>query len=82
MARNEYKGFNLFFDISDEELRSRNQAVVLRNIAQAHRQKDNNISAQGAGLIVGYFSEIAPQFRAKVMEKFEQAMKEDGFVRD
>lgn len=75
-----YKGYALFFEISEEELRSRNQAVVMANIALDHRTAAKTISAQGAGLIMGYFNEIAPQFRNKVYEKFQQRLMEEGFI--
>ena len=75
-----YKGYELFFNIADEELRSRNQAVVMANIALDHRTDKKTISATGAGLIAGYFNEIAPQFRQKVLAKFQERMKEEGFL--
>lgn len=75
-----YKGYNLFFDIADEELRSRNQAVVMANIALDHRAADKTINPMGAALILGYFNEIAPQFRKNVFAKFQHRLEESGFV--
>lgn len=75
-----YKGYNLFFDLGEEELRSRNQAVVMANIALDHRTGDKKISPQGTALILGYFNEIAPQFRKKVFDKFQQRLQEEGFI--
>jgi hypothetical protein len=75
---NEYKGFSLFNDIEDDALRTRNQAVVLANISESH-SKNRKISANGMGLIIGYFDKIAKIDRRTVMEQYIQFMKERGF---
>lgn len=79
MALNNYKGFNLFFDVSDESLRSRNQAVVMANIFEDH-QRDGKLSINGTGLLLGYFDCIAHQFRGLVNNKFQLLLKERGYV--
>lgn len=76
---NEYKGFSLFFDIDDATLRNRNQAVVLANMAETS-SKNRKISANGMGLIIGYFDKIPKEERKSVYDQFLQFMKERGFV--
>lgn len=77
--KNNYKGFSLFNDIDDSELRMRNQAVVLTNIAQDN-VRDKKISPKGAGLILGYFGLIDPNDRGDVQELFKQNMLRSGFA--
>lgn len=79
MASN-YKGFALFFEISDEELRSRNQAAVIANIWEDNSQ-DKKLSKLGFNLITSYYAEIAPQFRGKVKDKLEKILAERGYVK-
>lgn len=74
-----FKGFDLFNDIADMELRIRNQAVVLTNIAQDNI-KEKKISAKGASLILGYFGLIDPNDRADVQAAFKANMLRNGFA--
>lgn len=74
----EYKGFSLFFDIEDSSLRSRNQAVVLANMAESN-SKNRRITPNGAGLIIGYFDRIPKEERKTVYDKFVVEMKARGF---
>lgn len=74
----EYKGFSLFFDIEDSDLRSRNQAVVLANMAESN-SKNRRITPNGAGLIIGYFDRIPKEERKTVYDKFVVEMKARGF---
>jgi len=74
----EYKGFSLFFDIEDSVLRSRNQAVVLANMAESN-SKNRRITPNGAGLIIGYFDRIPKEERKTVYDKFVVEMKARGF---
>jgi hypothetical protein len=74
-----YKGFELFNDIEDDALRTRNRAVVLANIAEDHT-KDRRINAKGASLILGYFHAIIPEERNTVRVAFADNMKQRGFA--
>ena len=74
----EYKGFSLFFDIEDSSLRSRNQAVVLANMAESN-SKNRRITPNGAGLIIGYFDKIPKEERKSVYDRFVVEMKARGF---
>ena len=73
-----FKGFELFHDIEDSILRTRNQAVVLTNIA-TDNSKNGLITPKGAGLILGYFQHIPMDERNTVKDKFKVFMNERGF---
>jgi hypothetical protein len=79
MSKSTYRGFELFNDIEDAALRTRNRAVVLANIAENHT-RNRLISPNGAGLLLGYFGCIPIEERRTVQEAFVVNMKERGFV--
>lgn len=76
---NEYKGFSLFSDIEDIDLRNRNRAVVLANIAE-NNSKNQRVGPNGVGLILGYFSNVPEAEREDVKERFKNCMIERGFA--
>lgn len=78
IKRNTYKGFELFNDITDAVLRTRNRAVVLANIAEDN-SKSKLISPRGASLILGYFQLVPPEERENVKSKFAETMLQRGF---
>ncbi len=78
MAATNYKGFDLFDDIEDATLRTRNRAVVLTNIAEDHT-KERRINAKGAALILGYFGSIPDNERGVVRDVFKSTMKDRGY---
>ena len=78
--QNEFRGFSLFSDIEDAELRARNRAVVLTNIAEDNKTKDKKISSKGAMLILGYFSNIPQEERKEVSSRFATEMNARGFA--
>jgi len=78
--KNEFKGYSLFNDIEDVELRNRNRAVILANIIE-HNTKSRRVSPQGAALVLGYFSYVPMEDRKDVEERFEVIVKERGYVR-
>lgn len=75
---NEFKGFSLFNDIEDAELRNRNRAVVMANIAKDHN-RNGLINAAGAALIIGYFDRVPQVDRGSVLKTYVQRMYEEGF---
>ena len=77
--KNDYKGFCLFGDIEDEQLRTRNRATVLSNIAESNI-KDRRINAKGIALILGYFNQIPMAERTPVKDKFKADMIQRGFA--
>lgn len=74
----EFKGFSLFNDIEDAELRNRNRGVVLANIATNHSKK-GKVSPGAAGLILGYFDKVPGEDRGSVTQYFQSFMAERGF---
>lgn len=78
---NEFKSFCLFNDIEDTELRNRNRAVVLTNIAEdCTDRKTKRVNMKGAGLILGYFNQVAVADREDVKNKFSDNMHSRGFA--
>ena len=78
MENNNYKTLPLFNDIEDEELQSRNRAVIMANVSEQYT-RGNKITAKGAALILGYFNCIPDVERKAVQEKYIVAMKERGY---
>lgn len=76
---NNFKGFDLFNDIEDFALRTRNRAVVMANMAEDNT-KGPLISPKGAGLILGYFGAIPEGERVAANEKFLENMKQRGYA--
>lgn len=77
---NEYKGYSLFSDIEDADLRNRNRAVILANIAEDNTDhKTKNINVKGASLILGYFLKVPEAERDNVKSRWVQNMTQRGF---
>ena len=79
VQNNEYKGFSLFNDIDDAALRTRNRAVTLCNIAEAHTNKEKRISPGGASLMIRYTEQISQEERKEMLNKMVVFMKERGY---
>lgn len=79
IKRTTYKGFELFLDIVDNKLRTRNQAVVLANIAEDN-SKNRLISPKGASLILGYFQQVPEEDRNTVKDLFKENMISRGYA--
>lgn len=73
----QYKGFDLFNDIEDNALRTRNRAVVLANIAEDN-MKQKKVSPKGLSLILGYFNLIPDAEKNSVKNKWAECMRERG----
>ena len=79
--KNEYCGFSLFNDIEDVELKTRNRAVIMANIAEQYIMPLTfKIAVKGASLIVGYSCCIPKEERGVVFEKFKTIMQERKFI--
>lgn len=76
---NKWKGYSLFNDVEDFELRSRNRGVVMANIFEEHL-RDGVLSPVKAGLILEYFSRIPPTERSLAKDMFEAMLLERGLV--
>lgn len=77
--KNEIKGYSLFKDIEDANLRNRNRYVVLANMAEAHT-KQKKLTEKGTYLILSYFNEIPKEDKNAVYEGFKKEMKERGYA--
>jgi hypothetical protein len=78
---NDFKTYSLFNDIEDVELRNRNRAVVLTNMAEDHiDRKSKRVTMKGAALILGYFGNIEEADREDVKDQFSQMMHQRGFA--
>ncbi len=75
---NQFRGFDLFNDIEDTELRNRNRAIVLANIAEDNA-RERRISPGAAGTILGYFKQVPDEDKHDVQNRFIRAMQERGF---
>jgi hypothetical protein len=79
--QNEFKGFSLFNDVEDTELRAQNRGRVMANMAEDHTDKNKKrLSPKGASLILNYFNLIKGEDRNAAKEKFQTEMQARGFV--
>lgn len=78
--QNEFKGFSLFTDVADAELRTRNRAVVLSNIAEDNKLGNDRISPKGVALMLGYFAQIPQEERKQCTSEFAAEMTKRGFA--
>jgi len=78
MIQDNYKGFALFSDVMDKEVRIRNRATVLANISQDN-MRENKLSPKGVSLVLGYFSSIPEDERLAVRAAFVESMNSRGF---
>ena len=75
----EFKGFSLFDDINDKQLRSRNRAVLLANITEDNLTPNKRLTEKGTVLVLGYFTAIPEDERADVQVAYEQVLRERNF---
>jgi hypothetical protein len=79
--QNEFKGFSLFNDVEDAELRAQNRGRVMANMAEDHSDKrTRKVNPKGASLILSYFSRIVEADRNTAKDKFKTEMEARGFV--
>ncbi len=79
--QNEFKGYSLFNDVEDVELRNRNRAVILANIMEDNLTAKKKVTGKGSTLILGYFLNVPEVDRKSVRDKFAKAITERGFIR-
>lgn len=73
-----FKGFSLFNDIEDLELRKRNRAVIMVNLL-ADNFSQGKIEARGSLLIIGYMSKVPTEDRKELVDEFVRQANERGF---
>lgn len=76
---NEYKGFSLFNEIKDSELRTRNRAVVLANITEDNLTPNKRLTPKGAVLVLGYFTAIPEEEKGATQVRYQQELQARGF---
>lgn len=76
---NEYKGFSLFNEIADSELRTRNRAVILANMTEDNLTPNRRLTPKGAVLVLGYFTCIPEEEKAKTQAAYKTALEQRGF---
>lgn len=76
---NAYKGYSLFNDVADENLRNSNRARVMLNIFEQYT-KIGKISQKGAALVLGYFANLPEKERQAPHDILSQMLKERGYA--
>lgn len=75
----QHRGFELFNDVEETNLRNQNRAVVLSNISEDH-SKNRLITPKGMALILGYFNEVPMEDRLDVKDRYANEMRLKGWV--
>jgi len=70
--KNEYNEYSLFQDVADEELRARNQGIVLANIVE-DSFISGRVSQKGCMMVMGYFLSLPKKDRGKALEVYKEA---------
>jgi NADPH-dependent 7-cyano-7-deazaguanine reductase QueF-like protein len=78
MSIDNYKGFELFNDIAEQSLRTRNRAVVLANMI-VDNMREKKLSPKGVTLVLGYFNQIPLPERKEVQAALVEDMSARGF---
>lgn len=73
----DYKGYDLFLDVEDQELKTRNRAVVLWNIFESNTSK-NLTDAAGVADMLGYVQKIPEEERKDVVSKLSTFIESGG----
>lgn len=73
-----FRGFELFNDIEDRALRTRNRAVVLSNM-YCDNAKKGRAAPVAAAQLLGYFGSIPEWERQEVQQEFVRQMQERGY---
>lgn len=76
-----YKGYPLFSDVEDDNLRTRNRAVIMCNIFEDNpdRHGNNYVAKNGALLIFGYMDAVPKGERGALVKEFQEQMFSRGY---
>lgn len=74
------KGYSLFNDIEDRDLRIRNRAVVLTNIMEDGFVQ-GRVSSKSALIIMNYFHHVPEEEKDETLALFQTEAKARGFVK-
>ena len=69
--------YELFNDVEDKELQTRNRAVILWNIFESHT-KNGQINAKGVVEMIQYTKAIPKEDRQAVVDKLQTFLKDGG----
>jgi len=75
MEPQDYNGYDLFLDVEDQELQTRNRAVVLWNIYEMN-SKNGRTSPRGVSDMVGYVNALPGKERQATINKFRTILEE------
>lgn len=76
---NQYKGYALFNDVEDRELRVRNRATVLANIFEDN-SRDGKVNLRGNQDAVGYFAQLPKEELRDIYAVLSQVLVERGIT--
>lgn len=68
---NEFFGYTLFNDVEDEQIRTHNRAMTLRNIMEDNLDEKGKPTAKAAHLTFGYFNLVPENERKSVYDELE-----------
>ena len=75
----DYKGYDLFTDVTDPDLQARNRAVVLWNIFESN-SKNGKATPSGVIDMVSYTKMIPEDERKAALQKFSEIVNSDTAV--
>lgn len=73
-----FKGFGLFNDVEDAQLKAQNRARMMVNIVMDH-SKNGKFNVKGVALSTGYMNCIPKGERKDVIDAFIRGMEREGF---
>jgi len=76
---NEYKGYSLFNDVMDDELRGFNRGTVLANILESG-QVNTKVRHDATADLLYYFSQVPKQERLCAITAMEDVLADRGIM--
>lgn len=73
----DYKGYELFNDVEDIDLRTRNRAAVLWNIYESNT-KQGRTTPNGVADMIGYMKELPQEDQQTVINKLSTFIEAGG----
>lgn len=79
LQNQEKKAPNLFKDIKNRSIRTRNQATIMANLFEDNINKKRGVSSSGAATIMHYFTQVDNEDKDTVFKQYKEIMLERGF---
>ena len=76
----ECRGYSLFLDVEDEELRAKNRAVVLRNMLTSRPWNGKQLPSATASEVVRYFAKVPKEDRSVLFPVFRKLLEDEGLA--